>query len=104
MYNTVQQYAWYDDTRYIRDGRPGGLVVTLECFNYILLIAFILEFESHRGDILHSNTKKKKGINCRERLARVGASRRESTSEERAQPSSRRNARHSPYIYRTGRG
>ena len=39
-------------------GRPGGVVVTLECCYKLLLIALILESESRRGEILDVFAKK----------------------------------------------
>ena len=52
----------------------------------LLLIALVREFESHRGEILNLFSKKKEGSTAEsasgERLAWVGAIRREATREE----------------------
>ena len=55
----------------------------------LLLIALVLEFESRRAETLNLFRKKKKIINCLERLAWVSTIRRESAGEERAEIFSR---------------
>ena len=68
---------------------PGGVVVTLESY-------YFREFEPRRGESSNLFAKKKKRINCWERLAWVSTIRRESTREE-LKSSRDKNARHEPY-------
>ena len=68
-------------------------MVTLEC--YYLLVVLVLEFDSHRGEILillRNMQKRKKDQLHRERLAAwAGTIRRESTREQNAEILSRQN-------------
>ena len=56
-----------------KDGRPGGLVVTLACCS-----AFVLEFKSHRGESLNlfANIKNDQLLRALAGQAQFGASRR----------------------------
>ena len=54
-----------------------------------MLLALVLEFESHRGDIVNFFAKIEKDQLLRASIAWVGAIRRESTREERAEIFSR---------------
>ena len=60
-------------------GRPGGL----QCSGSPrVLLVLVHEVESRRGEMLNSLAKKKKRMNCWERLAWVSTVRRKSTREE----------------------